>query len=190
MRFIYSKDPVDYQESLEKMLGFVEMRKNVIWGLEHNHVYTAGTSANDRDLLTNDFEVIQTNRGGKHTYHGPGQLIIYIMYDLTEKTLSWFIESVLSWGVKVCNEFGLSSKTYKDKIGIWIDDRKIMSVGIRVSKKMTYHGLAFNVNTDLSKFDYIIPCGLSGYKMTSFSNEGVKTSVKEVFDAFKSSCPI
>lgn len=182
---IFSKELVDYNYALSTMQELVKNQKELIWGLEHFDVYTAGTSAVKEDILLKDLNVITTNRGGKHTYHGPGQLVIYIMCSLKKLSISDFLNKVLNLGVSVCEELGLKADIDKTLMGVWVEGKKIMSVGIRVSNKMTYHGLSFNVNIDLSKFKAINPCGLDNAGVTSLLNEGIDMSVSNIFDLFK-----
>lgn len=180
---IFSKELVDYNHSLNTMKDLVKTQTELIWGLQHFDVYTAGTSAVEEDVLLNGLNVIKTNRGGKHTYHGPGQLVIYIMCSLKKITISDFLDKLLTIGFSVCKEVGLKAFIDKNRIGVWINDKKIMSLGIRVSNKMTYHGLSFNVDVDLNKFKAIKPCG--NCEMTSLLDEGVPISVLEAFEIFK-----
>ena len=137
--------------------------------VEHDHVYTLGKSANSSNVLNISCEIIQTQRGGDVTYHGPGQVVAYPIINLKKnkigvKTYVEMIEKLIS---NILLDYGLKPHVPIKETGVWIEDRKIASIGIHVSRGVTMHGLAINVNTDLSYFDNIISCGIEGVKMTS-----------------------
>ena len=141
--------------------------------LEHNHIYTLGKNANRDNILNNDCEIIQTDRGGDVTYHGPGQLVGYPIINLKRiglgvKSYVNHIESLL---IAVLYDYNIDAHTKKGKPGVWIDDRKIGSIGIRVSHGVTTHGFSLNVNTDMNYFSNIISCGIDDVLMTSMEKE-------------------
>ena len=141
--------------------------------LEHNHIYTLGKNANRDNILKNDCEIIQTDRGGDVTYHGPGQLIGYPIINLKRiglgvKSYVNHIESLL---IAVVHEHNIDAHTKKGKPGVWVDNKKIGSIGIRVSHGVTSHGFSLNVNTDMNYFSNIISCGIDDILMTSMEKE-------------------
>jgi lipoyl(octanoyl) transferase len=146
--------------------------------LEHGHVYTLGRNANRTDVLadrewlrTRGVEVVECDRGGQVTYHGPGQLVGYPILDLTpdRRDLRRYVRDLQEVLVRVLAEVGLSAeaRSQSPEIGVWVDGRKVASLGVHVSRWITTHGFALNVNTDLSYFAAIVPCGLQGVEMTS-----------------------
>tara|TARA_B100000787_G_scaffold1318_1_gene1012 strand:+ start:196 stop:816 length:621 start_codon:yes stop_codon:yes gene_type:complete len=176
--------PVKYANAMnileERLLDINNNKKNeLIWILEHEEIYTAGTSYKEEEILNKEIKLIKTNRGGKITYHGPGQLICYFVIDLKkrQKDIRKFITLLEKTIIESLIEFNI--KTFGDpkNIGIWVNDKKtikkIAAIGVRVSKWIAYHGFAINVNNDLSKYKNIIPCGIS--------NRGV-TSLKKIYD--------
>ena len=156
------------REKLIKKTG-----KDTLILLEHNHIYTLGKNANRDNILNNDCEIIQTDRGGDVTYHGPGQLVGYPIINLKRiglgvKSYVNHIESLL---IAVLYDYNIDAHTKKGKPGVWIDDRKIGSIGIRVSHGVTTHGFSLNVNTDMNYFSNIISCGIDDVLMTSMEKE-------------------
>ena len=141
--------------------------------VEHDHIYTLGKNANRDNILNNSCEIIQTNRGGDVTYHGPGQLVGYPIIDLKRiglgiKSYVNHLESLL---IAVLNEYNIDAHIREGKPGVWVDDRKIGSIGIRVSHGVTTHGFSLNVNTDMNYFSNIISCGIDDVLMTSMEKE-------------------
>tara|TARA_X000000368_G_scaffold61973_1_gene43784 strand:- start:3781 stop:4395 length:615 start_codon:yes stop_codon:yes gene_type:complete len=156
------------RENLIKKSG-----KDTLILLEHNHIYTLGKNANRDNILDNNCEIIQTDRGGDVTYHGPGQLVGYPIIDLKRiglgiKSYVNHLESLL---IAVLNEYNIDAHIKKGKPGVWIGDRKIGSIGIRVSHGVTTHGFSLNVNTDMNYFSNIISCGIDDVLMTSMEKE-------------------
>ena len=162
-------------EFLEERLKDISNNKkgDLIWILEHEEIYTAGTSYKQNEILNKSIKLIETNRGGKITYHGPGQLICYFVIDLKKRQrdirkLITLIEKTIIESLK---EFNIDSYSDSKNIGIWIDNKlgaqKIAAIGIRVSKWIAYHGFAININNDLSKYKNIIPCGISDKSVTN-----------------------
>ena len=176
------KDTLEIQERLRKQVLINSYKESLIL-VEHDHVYTLGKNANSSNVLNKVCEVIKTERGGDVTYHGPGQLVAYPIIDLKKrqigvKTYVQQIEQLIS---KTLEEYGLSTHVPKQETGVWVNDRKIASIGIHISKGVTMHGLAINVNTNLSYFDNIISCGIDGVKMTSLYKElGKKIPMNDI----------
>ena len=151
--------------------------------VEHDHVYTLGKNANSNNILNNSCEIIQTQRGGDVTYHGPGQLVAYPIINLKQRKIGVkkyisMIEKLIS---NILIDYGLEPQIPIKDTGVWIEDQKIASIGIHVTRGVTLHGLAINVNTDLSYFDNIISCGIKGVKMTSMDKElGKKIRMNDI----------
>jgi len=149
--------------------------RELIWLLEHPPIYTAGTSASAGDLIDPRFPVVATGRGGKHTYHGPGQRIVYMVLDLNARgrDVRCFVHAVEGWVIAALREYGVAAFRAEGRVGIWTRDggpeAKIGAIGVRVRRWITLHGLAVNVDPDLSHFSGIIPCGLPEYPVTSLA---------------------
>ena len=160
-----------------------------IWLLEHPPLYTAGTSADTAELLDPRFPVYDAGRGGRYTYHGPGQRIGYLSLNLGErgKDVRNFVHNVEGWVIDALADFGVAARRAEGRIGIWTDDltgreAKIGAIGVRVRRWVTLHGFSVNVAPDLTHFTGIIPCGISDYPVTSLAALGKKVSMEE-FDA-------
>ena len=184
---INSIKSVDYTKSmkiLEKRVHdvFLGKKDELLWILEHNAVYTAGTSSKNIDLLDKNLKVIKTNRGGKHTYHGPGQKVVYFVLNLNkrEKDIRKLVNKIENCIMDVLNEYNIESYPDRNNIGIWVDDKnkskKIAAIGIRVKKWVAYHGFALNISNDLSKYNGIIPCGIKDRGITNFKKLGVNNN--------------
>ena len=156
------------REKLIKKTG-----KDTLILLEHDHIYTLGKNANRDNILNNDCEIIQTDRGGDVTYHGPGQLVGYPIIDLKRVGLGVksYVNHLESLLIAVLNEYNIDAHIREGKPGVWVDDRKIGSIGIRVSHGVTTHGFSLNVNTDMNYFSNIISCGIDDVLMTSMEKE-------------------
>ena len=198
------KNFVDYRFAEELMSKRVEdiishKKKELVWLLEHNNLYTLGTSAKTSDFKNNvSIPTYLTKRGGQTTYHGPGQRIIYLMLDLRNgqkdiKRLVWNIEE---WLILVLKDLGILGYRIPGMVGVWVKDpgrvnidgthdKKIAALGLRVKKWVTFHGLALNVNPDLNFFTNINPCGISGKGVTSLHELGVKIKTGDVDKIFK-----
>ena len=172
-----SKKPVKYESAiklLEKRLIEVNSKsaKELIWVLEHEEIYTAGTSYKKNEILDNSIKVIKTNRGGKITYHGPGQLICYFVIDLKKrkKDIRKFVSTIENTIIQTLENYNIKAFADKKNIGIWFNDgknsKKIAAIGIRVSKWIAYHGFSININNDLNKYNSIIPCGIKDKGVT------------------------
>ncbi len=175
-------DTLQIQESLRNQV-LKNDSNNFLIIVEHNHVYTLGKNANSNNVLNKICEIIPTQRGGDVTYHGPGQLVAYPIINLKKRKIGVksyvaMIEKLIS---NILFDYGLKPHVPIKETGVWIDDRKIASIGIHVSRGVTMHGLAINVNTDLTYFDNIISCGIEGVKMTSMDKElGKKIRMNDI----------
>ena len=165
--------------------------ENTLLLLEHPSVYTAGRRTEILDRPLDETPVIDVDRGGKITWHGPGQLVGYPIVKLKNSTdVVGFVRELETALISVCAEFGIKADRYCERSGVWVrddkGDRKIAAIGLRVAKGVTMHGFALNVNPDLSAFEKIIPCGISGAKVTSLSAElGSEITINEVLPVIK-----
>jgi lipoyl(octanoyl) transferase len=158
------------------------------WLLEHPPLYTAGTSAREQDLLTPDrLPVYRTGRGGQHTYHGPGQRVAYVMLDLQRRgpDLRAYIWRLEEWLIRTLACFGVPGLRRSGRVGVWVvkpggAEAKIAALGVRVRHWVTYHGVALNLDPDLAHFRGIVPCGISGFGVTSLADLGLTTSMAEL----------
>ncbi len=176
-----SKKPVDYRKAmtfLEKRLSEVYEKKqpNLIWILEHPPIYTAGISYKENEILDKKIRLIKTNRGGKITFHGPGQLICYFVIDLKKrkKDIRKFLHVIEKTIIQTLNEYKINSFSDRKNIGIWVnhnnDISKIAAIGIRVSKWIAYHGFSINIFNDLKYYNKIIPCGIRNKNVSNLKN--------------------
>ena len=179
-----SKKPIKYGDAIkfmESRLTDINQKssKDLIWILEHEDIYTAGTSYKDDEIIDKNINILKTNRGGKITYHGPGQLVCYFVIDLNKrkKDIRNFISIIEKTIIKTLKSYNIDTFADKKNIGIWYNDKgkekKVAAIGVRVSKWIAYHGFSININNDLSKYNAIIPCGIR--------NKGV-TSLKKISD--------
>jgi lipoyl(octanoyl) transferase len=165
--------------------------ENTLLLLEHPSVYTAGRRTEILDRPLDDTPVIDVDRGGKITWHGPGQLVGYPIVKLKNSTdVVGFVRELETALISICAEFGVKADRYCERSGVWVrddkGDRKIAAIGLRVAKGVTMHGFALNVNPDLSAFEKIIPCGISGAKVTSLTAElGSEITINEVLPVIK-----
>ncbi len=163
---------------------FKHEAEELVWFLEHPPVYTAGTSADQTELISQDhIPVYKTGRGGRYTYHGPGQLIGYVLLDLRRrrKDVRWFVSELEDWIIASLSDLGVEAGRRSGRIGIWVIDRngqdsKIGALGIRIRKWITFHGFSLNIDPDLDQFAGIIPCGLPEYPVTSLRAFGCNAS--------------
>ena len=173
--------PVKYDVAVrlleERLLDINNSKKgDLIWLLEHEEIYTAGTNYKEDEILNKDINLIKTNRGGKITYHGPGQLICYFVIDLKQrkKDIRKFITLIEKTIIESLSEFHIKSFGDPKNIGIWVEDRanikKVAAIGVRVSKWIAYHGFAININNNLTKYQNIIPCGISDKGVTNLKS--------------------
>ena len=167
-------DAINILESRLKDL-YENNGKELIWTLEHNEVFTAGTSYKKNEIIDKSIKILETNRGGKITYHGPGQLICYFVLDLRKKKdIRKFITIIEKTIIQTLKFYKIETFPDKDNIGIWHKSnnkiKKIAAIGIRVSKWIAYHGFAININNDLENYKKIIPCGISDKGVTNLKN--------------------
>lgn len=175
------------EQKLDKVINLVD--QDTIFLLEHNEIYTAGTGyKQDELLIPNRFPVIYTGRGGKFTYHGPGQRVIYPIINLNNKSgkkdLKLYISTLEQWIILTLAEFNIKAFTIPGKVGIWVKnnknvDAKIGAIGIRIRKWVTYHGIAINIHPNLDHYSGIIPCGINNFPITSLQDIGINTSIEE-----------
>jgi lipoyl(octanoyl) transferase len=177
--------PVPYREALavqearNAAIAAGEARE-LFWQLEHPPVYTAGTSAAPGEMIEPRFDVVEAGRGGRYTYHGPGQRVTYVLLDLKRRgrDARAFVHALEDWVIAVLGDLGVEAWAVPDRIGIWtrdIDGReaKIGAIGVRIRRWVTMHGFAVNLDPDLSHFDGIVPCGIAEFGVTSFARLGV-----------------
>ena len=185
---------LDYQAalSLQERIVAVKQRErseDILLFIEHPHVYTLGRGGKESNVLApQDVPVYRTSRGGDVTYHGPGQVVVYPIIDLRSKLrkdVHRYVRNLELSAIRTLEDFSLTAKRRPPYTGIWIDDRKIAAIGVAVRRAITFHGLALNVNTDLSYFNRIIPCGLTWADVTSMARElGEEQSAKRVKERF------
>ena len=198
-----SAEAVAYPEALAAMEARVEAiarreAPELVWLLEHPALITAGTSAGEGELLVSDrFPVFETGRGGRYTYHGPGQRVGYVMLDLKARggDVRKFVHDLEEWLIRTLAGFGVEAGRREGRIGVWVArpekgegyEDKIAALGIRVRKGVTFHGVSLNVAPDLSHFSAIMPCGISEqrYGVTSLADLGVSTSMSEVNEVLR-----
>ena len=193
-----SQNPVKYEDAIsfmEDRLKDIDLKKvdDLIWVLEHDHIYTSGTSYNENEIIDKSINIIKTNRGGKITYHGPGQLICYFVIDLKKgkKDIRKFISVIEKSIIETLSLYDIETFADKENIGIWYNDnstiKKVAAIGVRVSKWIAYHGFSININNDLKKYDAIIPCGIKDKGITNLKQiknqnyEELKDKLIEIF---------
>ena len=179
-----SRNKVHYKKSmliLEKRVEDVKkgLKKELLWILEHPTTYTGGIRSNKNEILDKKIKIIKTNRGGKITLHNPGQKIIYFVIDLNKrkKDIRLLIKTIEESIIELLKIYKINGNSDRKNIGIWVKNKKISAIGIRVKKWVAYHGCSININNDLSYYKKIIPCGLSNENITSFKKLGVKKVV-------------
>ena len=176
-----SKKPIKYEKAIkameERLLQINNNSSNeLIWILEHEDIYTAGTNFKENEILDKSINIIKTNRGGKITYHGKGQLICYFVIDLNKrkKDIRNFISILEKTIIDTLKFYKIDTFSDKENIGIWFDDKKnlkkVAAIGVRVSKWIAYHGFSININNDLKKYNSIIPCGITDKGVTNLKN--------------------
>ena len=175
-----SKKPIKYEDAIRFMeQRLIDINENksaeLVWILQHNDIYTAGTSFSENEILDKKINLLKTNRGGKITYHGPGQLICYFVIDLKKrkKDIRKFISSIEKTIIETLQIYNINTFADKDNIGIWYNNNskveKVAAIGVRVSKWIAYHGFSININNDLKKYEAIIPCGIRDKGITNLS---------------------
>ena len=196
--------PVKYEVAIkqleDRLLAINNNKKSdLIWILEHKEIYTAGTSYKEEEILNHNINLVKTNRGGKITYHGPGQLICYFVIDLKKrkKDIRKFITLIEKTIVESLSHFDIKSFGDSKNIGIWTNHKeninKVAAIGVRVSKWIAYHGFAININNDLSKYKNIIPCGISDkgvINLKKIKDQDYKNLDKIIIDTFSKNLEI
>ena len=194
-----SQNPVKYEDAIsfmEDRLKDIDLKKvdDLIWVLEHDHIYTSGTSYKENEIIDKSINIIKTNRGGKITYHGPGQLICYFVIDLKKgkKDIRKFISVIEKSIIETLNLYDIETFADKENIGIWYNDnstiKKVAAIGVRVSKWIAYHGFSININNDLKKYDAIIPCGIKDKGITNLEqikNQNYDDLENKLIEIFK-----
>ena len=194
-----SQNPVKYEDAIsfmEDRLKDIDLKKvdDLIWVLEHDHIYTSGTSYKENEIIDKSINIIKTNRGGKITYHGPGQLICYFVIDLKKgkKDIRKFISVIEKSIIETLKLYDIETFADKENIGIWYNDnstiKKVAAIGVRVSKWIAYHGFSININNDLKKYDAIIPCGIKDKGITNLKqikNQNYDDLENKLIEIFK-----
>jgi lipoyl(octanoyl) transferase len=193
-----SNIPVDYAVAVEAMEQRVAAIRagtapELIWLLEHPPLYTAGTSAREEDLLdARRLPVHRTGRGGRHTYHGPGQRIAYVLLDLSRRgrDVRCHVHDLEEWMIRTLARFDVRGERRDGRVGIWVVreggvEDKIAAIGVRVRRWVTYHGVALNVAPELDHYRGIIPCGIAEHGITSLAALGVATTMAEIDEALR-----
>ena len=195
--------PVSYPDAVQFMEQRVaDIHENrapeIVRLLEHPPLYSAGTSARAEDLLDPErFPVFRTGRGGQYTYHGPGQLVGYVMMDLSQRNndVRQFVRDLESWLIETLGAFGVKGERREGRVGIWVDlgpshgtrprEVKIAAIGVRVRRWVTYHGVSLNVEPDLDHFSGIVPCGIRNHGVTSLVDLGIPITLSEVAEVMR-----
>jgi lipoyl(octanoyl) transferase len=194
-----SGEPVAYPEALQAMEDRVAgiragTAAELVWLLQHPPLYTAGTSANPADLVdAGGFPVYQTGRGGQYTYHGPGQRVGYTMLDLKARGLDvrTFVGALEEWVIRALAQFNVRGERRDGRVGIWVPldggrEAKIAAIGVRVRRWVSFHGIALNVDPELSHFEGIVPCGIHEHGVTSLADLGYPVGMEDVDVALQS----
>lgn len=197
---------VDYEQAVARMEAHADAMARgeageMIWLLEHPPLYTAGTSANPRDLVAPDrFPVYASKRGGQYTYHGPGQRVAYVMLDVGARgrDVRAFVGALEDWVIKTLAEFNVTGEKREGRVGVWVvrDDKpltalgqkpedKIAAIGVRLRKWISFHGISINVEPDLEHFSGIVPCGITEHGVTSLVDLGLPVTMDDVDVALK-----
>ena len=196
-----SDAPVPYEVALremeERVAAIADGRApELVWLLEHPPLYTAGTSADEADLIDRErFPVFRAGRGGQYTYHGPGQRVAYVMLDLKRRKpdVRAFVEDLEAWLIATLAEFNVTGELREGRVGVWVRrpekgftaEDKIAAIGVRIRKWVTFHGISLNVDPDLDHFTGIVPCGISQHGVTSLTDLGITAIMADVDIALK-----
>jgi lipoyl(octanoyl) transferase len=194
-----SETPVDYSAAVAEMEQRVAAIRagtaaELAWLLEHPPLYTAGTSARAEELIEpGRLPVYRSGRGGRYTYHGPGQRIVYLMLDLRRRgqDVRCYVHQLEEWIIQVLARFGVNGERRDGRIGIWVvqpsgNEEKIAAIGVRVRQWVTYHGVALNIDPELENYRGIVPCGIADHGVTSLAELGIRATTQEVDAALKS----
>lgn len=197
----HSSEPVAYEEAvleMEQRAAAVTQgaASELVWLLEHPHVYTTGTSAKLSDVLDARCPVIETGRGGEVTYHGPGQRVVYLILDLNRRgrDVRAYVRNLEEWIIQTLNEFDISCTRREGRVGLWVPqtaqrDDKIAAIGVRIKKWVTLHGIAINLNPDLNFYQGIVPCGITDHGVTSLQALGHPVSMQDLDTALQDTFP-
>lgn len=173
-----------YESVWQQMRIFTESRNqdtvDQLWWVEHQPVYTLGIAGKEQHILdAHNIPIVRSNRGGQVTYHGPGQLVMYVLLDIRRKKMNvrQLVTQLENAAIEFLNHYKIDAKSRRDAPGVYVEDKKIAALGLRVSRGCSYHGLALNVDMDLRPFDWINPCGYKGLKATQLKNFGVNESL-------------
>ncbi len=193
-----SDEPVEYEYAMSAMEERVDQIRagiapELIWCLEHPALYTAGASADPAELLEPDrFPVFRTGRGGRHTYHGPGQRVVYVLLDLKKRgaDVRAYVHGLEEWIIRTLKTFNVTAERREGRVGVWVPqgppaadyyrEEKIAAIGVRVRKWVTFHGLSLNVDPNLSHFEGIVPCGVAEHGVTSLWALGQTVGLADV----------
>ena len=189
-----SRKRVNYKKAmyiLEKRVENVKkgLKKEFIWILEHPTTFTAGIRSKENEILDKNIKVVKTNRGGKITLHNPGQKIIYFVINLNErkKDIKLFINTIEKSIIEVLKKYNIKAYSDRKNIGIWVNNKKISAIGVRVKNWIAYHGCSININNNLSDYKKIVPCGLNNKMVTSLKDlgfqkiKGINENIKKIF---------
>ena len=189
-----SKKRISYKRAMQILEKRVEKvkkgsKKELLWILEHPTTFTGGIRSKEKEILDKKIKIIKTNRGGKITLHNPGQKIIYFVINLNKRKrdVRLFITIIEKSIIELLKKYNISAHSDRKNIGIWVKNKKISAIGIRIKNWIAYHGCSININNDLSLYKKIVPCGLNNKMITSFTNLGVKNinyldkNIKEIF---------
>ncbi|MEO1678775.1 MAG: lipoyl(octanoyl) transferase LipB [Pseudomonadota bacterium] len=208
--WIVSDGVTDYAEAVGAMearvAAIAEGRAGeAIWLLEHPPLYTAGTSARDEDLIwPGRFPVHRTHRGGQYTYHGPGQRVVYVMLDVGARgrDVRRFVDALEAWVIAALDRFNIRAEARANRVGVWVPrpekprlpdgtehEDKIAAIGIKMRRWVSFHGLAINVEPDLSHYGGIVPCGITGHGVTSLVDLGLPVTMADLDVALRQTCP-
>lgn len=209
IEWVVSDALVPYEQAVEFMENRVQeiyegKSPEMVWLLEHPPIYTMGTSANDDEIIASDgIEIIKSGRGGKTTYHGPGQRVIYLMLDLRERgrDVRAFVQKVENWVIDALASLGVKGEIREGRVGVWVDvpqidgtirEEKIAAIGLRIRRWVSFHGLSINVSPNLAHFGGIVPCGISAdeYGVTSLEKLGVTGDLAVVDAALRAAFEI
>ncbi len=192
-----TEELIPYPEALETMTERVKAiqsgtKPELVWLLQHPPLYTAGTSAKAADLLHPQFPVYEAGRGGQYTYHGPGQRIAYVLLDLSQrgKDVRVYVHQLEEWLIRALARLGVTALRREGRVGLWVQrpdgqDDKIAAIGVRISRWISFHGIALNVDPDLSHYAGIVPCGIRDHGITSLAQLGKTTDMGKVDDALR-----
>ncbi len=189
-------DALNFMEKkVDKILSNKE--NEMLWFLNHDHIYTCGSSANKNEILfQTNTPILQTNRGGKTTYHGPGQRVVYFMINLNKrkKDIRKFVNVIENSVISLLKEFDIEATTFSERVGVWViksqgnkllKEKKIGAIGLRIKKWITYHGLSFNIDPDLKFYGKVDACGLKDFSSTSLKDLCINLTNKEFDKMFK-----